>query len=220
MPIRAVIFDLDGLIVDSEPLHQAAFHRLFQNHGIDYHFDEDEYGRHFVGIPVSQNTAWLPPRFDWNKPVAELIQEREQIFEGLIANPINLKAFPGLRKVLDVLQEKKLRTAVASGSPRHHVTMVLQGLQIESYFSVILGGNDVPKKKPAPDVYIRAIELLGFPSEDCIALEDSITGVVAAKSAGLKVFAVPNRYTQHQDLSAADICLSSLIDLLPYLPDS
>ncbi len=215
--VQAVLFDLDGLIVDSEPLHQEAFNRLLQRHGIPYHLDDEEYGRCFVGIPVSQNAALLSERFPWKKPVAELIRERESIYEGLISRPANLTPYPGLDVVLEEIGKRQLRAAVASGSPRHHARMVLQGLGIDSCFSVVLGGNDVPRKKPMPDVYLRALELLDLPPSACIALEDSATGVAAAKAAGLRVFVIPNRYTLHQDLSSADVRLSGLVELLPYL---
>ena len=207
---KAIIFDLDGVIVDSEPLHMAAFNQLLQRHGIPYRFEEEEYGRSFVGIPVSQNTAWHPPRFPWKKPVAELQKERETIYEELISIPHNLQAYPGLIPLLQKLKEKGIAAAIASGSPHHHVDKVLQGLSITDYFSVVVGGNDVPRKKPAPDVYCKAVELLGLAPEDCLALEDSTTGVQSAKAAGLQVFAIANRFTRHQDLTAADRSFPSL----------
>ena len=214
MQIQAVILDLDGLIVDSEPIHQRAFNSYLARHGVNHQFEEEEYGRVFVGIPVAANAEYLVRRFQLPCTAVELLAEREAIYEALIGDPRNLQPMLGVSRVLDELQARGLKLAIASGSPRGQVEIILRGMEIAARFPVIVAGTDVPKTKPAPDVYVRAVELLGVPKQACIAVEDSATGIAAAKAAGLRVIAVPNRYTRQQKLSQADALVESLEQVL------
>ncbi len=214
---QAVIFDLDGLMVDSEPVHQRAFNQLLARHGINYHLEQAEYGKYFVGIPVRENGDYLMARFALRGTVEQVLAEREAIYEALIADPKNLVPMPGVFDMLDQLQARGVPLAVASGSPRHQVDLILRGMALTARFRAIVGGGDVPRTKPAPDVYLRAIELLGVPAGACIALEDSASGITAAKAAGLYAIAVPNQFTVHQDLSQADVCVANLYDAMKLL---
>ncbi|MBI4786645.1 MAG: HAD family phosphatase [Chloroflexi bacterium] len=217
MTTRAVILDLDGLLVDSEPIHQRAFNTYLARHGVEYQFAEEEYGRAFVGIPVGANAEYLIERFALPYTAVELLAEREAIYTALIGDPCNLRRMPGVSRLLDELRARKIGAGIASGSPREQVEIILRGLGIAERFPVVVAGTDVPKTKPAPDVYLRAMELLGVSKSDCFAVEDSATGVAAAKAAGLRVIAVPNRYTQQQDLSRADAQVKSLEHVIPLL---
>ena len=207
---QAIVLDLDGLIIDSEPLHQRAFERLLARHGVDHNFTVEEYGRYFVGIPVKENAEWLVARFELKGTQEDLIAEREQIYEELLSDPANLAPMPGLFGLLDDLSARGLPLGVASGSPRNQVDIILRGLRIRSRFGAVVAGDDVPNTKPAPDVYLRATKELGAVPAHCIAVEDSVTGIAAAKAAGLYAIAVPNRYTAHQDLTRADARVEGL----------
>lgn len=217
--VQAVILDLDGLMVDSEPLHQRAFNALLKRHGIAYQFETEEYGKCFVGIPVISNVDYLKERFGLRGEPQAIIAEREEIYEGLIAAPENLIGMPGLFNLLDELRARGLPLAVASGSPRVQVVTILRGMKIMERFRVVVAGDDVAQTKPAPDVYLRAAELLGIAPTQCVALEDSATGVTAAKTAGLRAIAVPNQFTAHQDLTHADARIPSLNGALPIVLD-
>ena len=214
---QAVILDLDGLMIDSEPLHQRAFELLLARHGVDRKFTVEEYGRYFVGIPVKQNAEWLVAHFDLKGTQEDIIAEREQIYEELLNDPANLIPMPGLFGLLDELSARGLPLGVASGSPRNQVDTILRGLGIAARFRSVVAGDDVLHTKPAPDVYLRATEELGVAPARCVAIEDSVTGITAAKAAGLYAIAVPNRYTAHQDLSRVDVRVRSLEQTLPLL---
>lgn len=208
--VRAVILDLDGLLVDSEPLHQEAFNTFLARHGIAYRFEEEEYGRVFVGTPVVENIGYLVERFALDLTFDEVLNEREAIFQSLIDQASNLRAMPGVIELLEELESRGIKVAVASGSPRRQVETMLRGLGIDKKARVVVAGTDVPKTKPAPDVYLKAVEELGVPTWQTMAVEDSATGITSAKAAGLTVIVVPNRYTRRQDLSQADFRLLSL----------
>jgi len=214
---RAVILDLDGLIVDSEPLHQRAFSDFLARQNVRHHFTVEEYGKYFVGIPVIENAKWLIARFNLRMDAREVIAAREAIYESLIAQPANLVAMPGIFDLLDQLAARNVPLAVASGSPRHQVVAILNGLGVAPRLRAIVAGDDVPRTKPAPDVYLRAAEQIGVAPAQCVALEDSATGITAAKSAGMRAIAVPNQYTAHQDLSHADARVASLAQVIPWL---
>jgi HAD superfamily hydrolase (TIGR01509 family) len=214
---QAVILDLDGLIVDTEPLHQRAFTEFLARQGVHHEFTIEEYGKYFVGIPVTENARWLIEQFNLRVGADEVMAQREAIYEAMIADPANLTVMPGVFDLIDRLSACGLPLAVASGSPRNQVDTVLQGLNLTARFGAIVAGTDVPRTKPAPDVYLCAAKQIGIAPADCLALEDSATGVTAAKAAGMRAIAVPNQYTAHQDLSHADARVSNLAQVLELL---
>lgn len=209
-PIHAVIFDLDGTIVDTEPLQQLAFNQWLEINGINYLINEEEYGRVFVGVSVYENAAWLIGRFGLTQTQTEIRREHDALYARLIADPKNLSAMPGLMTLLSLLQERDIIRAVATGSPRDHAELVLSGLGINSHFRTVVTGSDISCPKPDPEIYLRALTMLNVAAVNAIALEDSAAGVSAAKQAGLQVVAVPNRYTAQQDLTHADARVGSL----------
>ncbi len=229
--MNAVIFDLDGLIVDSEPLHQKSFNIVLARHGINYVIDEAEYGREFVGVPVTENCEWLIAKVGLPILVEQALAERQMIFLDLISDARNLVVLPGARELLERLREKEIPLALATGATRPEAETMLRGIGITNHFRAIVTGSDVARGKPAPDIYLKALEKLnraltcaGLSGADkprpyqrgarnCIALEDSASGVAAAKGAGLRVIAVPNRFTRHQDLSRADARVESLAEV-------
>ena len=205
-----MIFDLDGTIVDTEPLQQLAFNQLLEKNGIHYHIGEEEYGRVFVGVSVRENAEWLIRKFRLQLTPAEIHAEHAALYVRLIADPQNLVAMPGLSALLAHLQVKRIPCGVATGSPRDHAEIVLSGLGIESHFRAVVTGSDIQCPKPDPEIYLRALAALDVAAENTVALEDSAAGVGAAKAAGLFAIAVPNRYTAQQDLARADARLENL----------
>ncbi len=217
MQTRAVILDFDGVIVDSEPVHLRSFEIFLARYGIQHRFTDDEFGRLFVGIPVAQNAEYLIERFNLDLTPMRIVAEREQIYRQLIRDPANLTPMAELLPLLDGLQARGIALAVASGSPRDQVNIVLQALGLTARFRAVATASDVPRNKPAPDVYVQAIASLGLGPADCMAVEDSATGIAAAQAAGVRVIAVPNRFTERQDLSAADARVKTLGEILLWM---
>ncbi|MCL4396540.1 MAG: HAD family phosphatase [Chloroflexi bacterium] len=215
---KAVVLDLDGLIVDSEPLHQRAFEMVLARYGVDHRFSVEEYARFFVGVPVKDNARWLVDHFGLKADPEVVLAERERMYEELIRAPENLHAMPGLERVLDALDARNMPLAVASGSPRNQVDTILRGMGIASRFRVVVAGTDVPRAKPAPDVYLQATRELDVAPAESVAIEDSASGITAAKAAGLTAIAVPNPYTVYQDLERADARADSLEQALDLVP--
>lgn len=184
---RAVIFDMDGVIVNSEPLHERAWEEVFRkmgfgdSHGI--HFPDyygktdlalgiDFHARHRPGQSIEETLAWKQDR------LIELLRAEEPIFEGL---PDLLEKLAG-----------RYPLAIASGSAHPVIDEVLALKQLRRFFSALVSSTEVPRGKPAPDVFLRAAELLGVPPESCVVVEDAATGVEGALAAGMQVIAIAN----------------------------
>jgi HAD superfamily hydrolase (TIGR01509 family) len=199
----AVIFDLDGLIVDTEPLHRRAFNLILRACGAAYEFSADEYGRIFTGRVIHENAEYVRERFGLAQNANEIAEGHRALYNLLIADAENIQTMPGLMELLAYLGAQNLRVAIASSSRPEQIHVILRGLKLPRQFDVIVGNDGALKPKPAPDVYLRAASQLGVAPAQAIALEDSHSGVRAARAAGIAVFAIPNDYTKMQDFSNA-----------------
>ena len=183
----AIIFDMDGVIVDSEPRHERAFREVFQEMGYGETHDMDfpqYYGR-------SDRALWLDfigkhqPR--WS--IEELTEWKQSRFLEIIRHEQPI--FTGLPELLDILAPR-YKLAVASGSFHPVIDEVLAMRNLRRYFPVVVSIQDVPRGKPAPDVFLRAAELLGVQPGTCCVIEDSAAGVEAVLAAGMSVIAITN----------------------------
>lgn len=198
-----VIFDLDGLMADTEPLHRRAFNLVLQTCGARYEYNADEYGRMFTGRVILENAEHIRERFALAQNAHEIADAHRALFNLLIADAENIQPMAGLTELLAFLAAQKIRTAIASSGRPEQIHTILRGLNLHHHFEAVVGNDGTLKPKPAPDLYLRALAELGANPTDTVALEDSPSGVRAAKSAGIAVFAVPNDYTRMQDFSAA-----------------
>ena len=205
--IAGVVFDLDGVLVDSEPIHFRAANRVLANYGLA--IGEDEY-RTFIGLgEVATWTRWRE-RHRIAAPVDQLLaQHTEARLQEIAAGVPPIDAAIELARQL---AGNGLRLAIASSSTRPVIDALLNALGIADVFSIRVSGEDpeVHASKPAPDVYLLAAARLDLAPANCLAIEDSGPGVTAAKCAGMLCVAVPNRWTIDQDFSDADVVMESL----------
>jgi HAD superfamily hydrolase (TIGR01509 family) len=201
--ISAVIFDLDGLLADTEPLHCRAYQLALAERGVA--LDAGEYYEHWVqhGYGIVDWIAWHNLDLD---PHA-LRQRKSQHYLALLES--SLRPMDGALELLDGLNGK-IRIALASSSYRDAIDGVLAGLKIARYFEVIVSGQDVAKVKPAPDIYFYTANALAIEPAQCVVLEDAEKGVIAAQLAGMRSIAVPNEFTRHHDFSSATRVCASL----------
>jgi len=198
--LRAVIFDMDGVIVNSEPLHERAFHDLMEhlgygkNHGIqvadyigrsDIELWKDFKARHQRRESIEELLALKRER------LLELMQHAEPIFEGLPELIGKLAAHYAL--------------ALASGSERPFIDAVLALKDLRRFFPVVVHAAEVEHGKPAPDIFLLAARRLGVPPEECCVIEDSKPGVAAAVAAGMRVIAITNTHTASELRQATDV---------------
>jgi len=192
-PFRAVIFDMDGVIVDSEPHHERSFLRLFDEIGYG-----DRHGIHFPDYYGRSDKVLLDDFIATHRPVQtfeEMLDRRqEHLMEMLRAEqPI----FPGLP---EIVQECAARwpIAVASGSLHTVIDEVMAMKNLRQHFTAIVSSQDVPRGKPYPDIFLRAAELLNVAPTDCIVIEDSDAGVTAANAAGMQSIAITNSFIRER----------------------
>lgn len=206
--IRAILFDLDGVIIDSEPLHFEAHKEILKDYGIELTLDDYldfgvAKGDDNLYRKVSERPGIL---LDKNK----ISKRKKQAYCKILDK--KGKLMPG---VLEILQDfsKKYDLAIVSSGIKASVEYVLEKFDIKKYFKIIIAGEDADRVKPFPDVYLKALEKLNYSKNECLAIEDSETGIKAANNAGLKCIAIPNEFTKNQDFSSADMLLSNINEL-------
>jgi HAD superfamily hydrolase (TIGR01509 family) len=205
---RAVVFDMDGLLLETEDLWHASESELFERHGVAF-TREDQLA--LIGTGAEVSSRYYAERLG-------LPAERgPQLFEemiGLMHERVRrqVEARPGARELVGELRRLRVPLALASNSPRYLADDALATAGLADAFEVIVTADDVEHPKPAPDIYLLACERLGVPAPQALALEDSASGVTAAKAAGLACIAVP--MFAETDVSAADQVVDSLERLL------
>ena len=203
----AVIFDMDGVIVDSNPAHKKAIKQFLEQHGKSV---SDEYLRNEVFGRT--NREWLRRTFEEisEERIEQYIQEKEQIFRDMFAKTI--KPLQGLRRFLNSLTGHQIPTAVATSAPKVNADWVLDKTGLADYFSVVLHEGDVTHGKPHPEMYLKAAGRLNIQPEHCVVFEDSLSGVEAAKSAGTIVFGVTTTHSR-DELSRTDYVISDFTEI-------
>jgi len=207
--IRGVIFDFDGLILDTEVPEFRVWKEIFAQHGVELSIDAwaDYIGRAPETVdPFSRLESALGRPVDREKIRQEVLARDTELIE---AEPIR----PGVVAAIAEAHRLGLALAIASSSSRDWVLGHLDRLGLGSSFHVIRCSDDVARTKPEPDLYLAALAALGLSAEEAIALEDSPHGVAAAKRAGLYCVAVPNDLTRHLPLDGADRVVSSLAEV-------
>lgn len=206
--IKAVIFDMDGVIVDSEPLHLLAYQELFNTRNIPF---TEEDNREFLGRKDMEMAIVLVERFKLPMTPPELVHSKERILARLLAE--NANARPGLYKVLEAARQHNLHMAVASSATLPTIELVTDTLNVRHYFHNLSSGDEVPNGKPAPDVFLLAAKRLDVDPSHCLVIEDTLNGLRAALAGGMYCVAIPCDATRHQDHSEADLQLQSLEQL-------
>lgn len=205
----AVIFDMDGVMVDSNPHHKIALEKFCRQHGHELNeqqLREKIYGR--------TNKDWLTNLFGKleEKQLRAYAEEKEAIFRALYEDDI--VPLKGLRSFLDLLDHHQIPRAIATSAPRANVDFTLSKTGLGKYFPVILDDSFVSRGKPDPEIYIKAAAALGLPNQNCIVLEDSLSGVLAGKRAGSKVVGVSTTHTA-EELSDTDLVIDDFEGLDP-----
>jgi len=184
---RAIIFDMDGVVVDSEPLHERSFLEVFEeigfggNHGIDF---PAYYGKSDLVVWRDFIARHRPPQ-----PLDELLARKEEKFAALLQKEKPI--FKGVPELLEKLSPR-YALALASGSRHPTIKTVLDLRDLRRYFRAVVSSEDVAHGKPAPDIFLRTAELLDVPPHDCCVIEDSAAGVEAGLAAGMTVIAITN----------------------------
>ena len=211
--LRAVVFDMDGLMFDTETLYQQAGAELLRRRGKE--FSEALYLR-MMGIPGLQSMALLRAEHALEESASDLYDESQEIFRSLLET--DLRMMPGLLELLERIERRGLPKAVATSTRRDTVDLMLAPYGFHARFDDIVTSDLVTHGKPHPEIYLLTCTRLGVPPAQTLVLEDSHAGVTSAKAAGCRCAAVPHELSRSFDFSVADLIVDRLLDerLLAY----
>jgi HAD superfamily hydrolase (TIGR01509 family) len=210
--IRALVFDFDGVLADSEPLHLRAYQEVLSSYGLT--LTREEYYAHYLGYDDVGMFTKLAEAHDWpmdGRQLHALVAEKGRVFDEMIESTDVL--YPGAAGCI-ARMAAAFPLGIASGALRHEIEAILRRGDLERHFRFIVASGDTQQSKPAPDPYRRAAELHGVPPAACLAIEDSVWGIESAKAAGLSCVAVTHTYPR-EALAPADRVLESLEQITP-----
>lgn len=215
--IEAVIFDMDGVLVNSEPHHLKIEKQMFHDLGLNITPEEHS---EYMGTASDEMWQSIIERHSLSKSGAERLKMHNQRVISYFSSLKTLNPMPGLIPVLDKLQELKLPLAVASSSSAQVVDLVLNKSGLKSYFSVVVSGQMVKKSKPKPEIFLKAAARLKVEPTQCLVVEDSPNGIRAAIAAGMYCVAWRGEGFSHQDQSEADAVIADFWELMKMVPSN
>lgn len=179
--IKAVIFDLDGVLVEAKDWHFDALNKALKIFGCDFSYEEHLLT--YDGLPTKMKIKMLNENTDFPLELGEIVSDLKQIYTQ---EYFSTRCFPDFSKyyLFRKLRDADILTAVASNSVRSTVDQAIANLDIEKYIEFSLSNEDVSRPKPSPDIYLKAINLLGMNAAECLIVEDNINGITAAKASG------------------------------------
>ena len=202
--IRALIFDMDGTLIDSEKMHYRAWRQTLQDFGVHSFPFEDFVS--YIGTSNERLAGDYILSHGLAADIESLVLHKQKIYLEMIPE---IKPLPGVREILS-RYHGRLLLAVASSSHCLELSRILDTLELSSYFAYVVGGDMVSRKKPDPEIYLRTMALLALRAEECVAFEDSESGIAAAKNAGMFGVAVPNSLLTNGDFSRADAIIRQI----------
>ncbi len=205
----AVIFDMDGVIVDSNPYHKIALKQFCEKHG--YHLSDEELKNKVFG---RTNKDWLMSLFNGKvtaQQIREFEEEKESLFREIIAP--HIKPVEGLISFLEMLEARQIPRAVATSAPPANVRFTLEKTGTRKFFQVVVDGDMVANSKPHPEIYLKTIAAIHFPPERCIVIEDSLSGITAGRQAGCKVIGITTTHTREELQSVTDLVIDDFVKL-------
>ena len=206
---RAVIFDFDGVLADSEKWHFVTYSEVFARY--DHTIDEEEYYKYWTSLGKGAKGEIERHGLDLD-PIAVRDEKRPLFSERCKDGSIEL--YPESFEILERLAKMDKILTIASGTASYDITAILDNAGIRDYFFEIVGCDTVPSIKPAPDLFLKMLQRLGLPGNDCLVIEDAEKGMQAANAAGIPVIVIRTKETRYFDFSDADVTLNSHAEFL------
>lgn len=212
--IDTVIFDMDGVIIDSEPIFFKIEQQMFHELNIEVPFEE-----HSTYVGTSSQNMWtlITTRHSVLVSADDLVKREFGLYMNYLQNVDGLRAIDGAVELIQELTREKFKIAIASSSHMDVIDTVIDRFELTSYFMVKMSGSLLTHPKPEPDIFLETARLLDVPPDHCVVIEDSQNGVLAARAAGMRCIGFVNPHSGLQDLSAADIVVSGFHELNSHL---
>jgi beta-phosphoglucomutase len=207
MDIKAVLFDMNGIIIDDEHIHEAAFKRTVEPFGIT--LDHESYLECCAGKTDKEGYESIGKKYQKSLPIDQLFQQKAKVYISLF--PTQKKVYPGILECIDRLS-KKYTLALTSSSIKWEVELITKEFKIFDKFKVIITGDDVKHGKPHPEPYLLTCKLLGIEPAESIVIEDSSSGVKSAISAGCKCIGITTTHSKDQLLSNSPTVIINSFD--------
>ena len=208
--VQTVIFDMDGVIVDTEPVHHFAYYQHFKELNIDV---SDEMYRSFTGNSTRNIFQKLKAQFDLREDVEDLILRKRHLFNEAFDLKEDLYLIDGVEELIKDLHANGMQLIVASSASKVTINRVFTRFNLHQYFTHIVSGEDFPKSKPHPAIFEHAASLSVAPKENCIVIEDSTNGIQAAVSAEIFCVGYDSFHSKDQDLSKANVVIRNFNEL-------
>jgi len=208
--LKAVLFDMDGVIVDTEPLHRKAYFLMFKDIGI--HVTEQMYTR-YTGQSTLNICKQLVGHFNLDTDPKTLVAIKRKHFKYLFENDTSLQLLDGVLDLIKNYHDNGLTLVLASSASMPNINRIFERFNLDQYFVAKLSGADLKQSKPHPEIFIKAAKASGHPKKNCMVIEDSSNGIKAANDAGIFVVGYDSTHSTDQDYSKADKVVSSFSEL-------
>jgi HAD superfamily hydrolase (TIGR01509 family) len=204
-----VLFDFDGVMVDTEPIYSEAMEKMFNDRGKTFVLDIK---RRMMGTGGLVSMSIMKESLGLTESPEELLAERGDIYREVLHTK-GVRPMPGLSHAISLVNGLGFKKAIASSSRLEWIEFALERLDLIHEFETVVHSGEVVHCKPAPDIFVLAAKKLGLSVSNCVVLEDTVTGLSSARAAGMKCIVIPNQYTKGMDFSTADVVIGSLKEL-------
>lgn len=208
--LKAVLFDMDGVIIDSEPLHQKAYYAMFKEVGITI---SEELYQSFTGQATLQICRQLVQEYNLNRVPQELVNIKRSIFKQLFLNDPDLGLIAGVRELIEDYYKNGLILVLASSASMTTINNVFSKFELNQYFKAKLSGADLEESKPNPEIFLKAVEASGCKPSECMVIEDATNGIKAAHAAGIFCVGFKSLHSKNQNYSLANKVISSFEEI-------
>lgn len=210
MPLKAVLFDMDGVIVETEPLHRKAYFQLFEDLGIKV---SEELYSSFTGASTKKVCNILIEKHQLSASQEDLALIKRKYFKHYFYNDSDFNLLPGVKNLIENYFENKIKLVLASSASMMTIDMVFEKFDLEKYFIGKISGADLKESKPHPEIFLLAAEIANEPKQNCMVIEDSTNGIIAAHSAGIFCTAYKSEHSVGQQYEKADLVISDFSEI-------
>lgn len=212
MELKAVLFDMDGVIVDTEPLHRKAYFKTFEDLGIEV---SDDLYNSFTGNSTKKVCEILISRFGLRQTIEEISEMKRRYFKHFFDTDDDFRLLPNIYQLFEAYQKAGVVMILASSASMNTIDWVFEKFQIGHFFKGKISGAELKESKPNPEIFNLASEISGYSKENCIVVEDSTNGILAAHRAGIFCVAYKSQNSKNQDYTLSNMIVEDFLDILP-----